>query len=189
MRRFVAVLAAAAVLFVAHGAVALDWKTVSQSKSKIVVFGEPFGLVYLKSQQASSGDYNKAYDHQHWRGKLRRLELRTIRMTSSTGYWNGIYAWETQPSNWDALKDKTIQWGTEHSASNPMGKLDYRYFAMDTDRCFFIKQLFGTSAGGRPNIVLTGYYCQKGDIGSELPARMLALIGYRGEGVPEKPQG
>ena len=68
-----------------------------------------------------------------------------------------------------------------------MGKLDYRYFATDTDSCFFIKQLFGTSADGRPNIILTGYYCQNGNIGSELPARMLALIGYRGEGVPDKP--
>jgi hypothetical protein len=187
MHKIIAGLAATVVLFTAYGAVALEWKNVSREKSKIIAFGDPLGLTYQHSSQADSGNYEKAYDYQYWKGDRRWLKLQTVRWTTSYGSWAMIWDWEDQLANWKFLKDKAAQWGAESSINNPLGKLEYRYFLLDTHYCFFVKQLFGAAPAGRPNIILVGYYCQKGKIKRALPKLMLSMIGYRGEGAPETP--
>jgi hypothetical protein len=167
----------------------INWKGVSKETSRIVFFGDHFSLTFGKATQGDADDYSRNMDYQIWRGDRRYLELVSSNLITIGHYWVEDPAFERQADAWRKLKGKSLRWGANATTVNRLGRARYRRFELDSLHCIYIIQRFGLTEDGQPNILLSGYYCQPEVIGPEFPSKLIGLIGYRGEGVPDAPIG
>ncbi len=185
MSKYIAVLTVFFVLSGPFQALAAGWKVVSEEKSRIILLGEPVELTLNNARQASSADFSRDRDYQFWTGEDRYFELITTRLNEDTQHWPGYQPWESQLVLWKRLRSGTVTWGPDAVAINNLGISKYRRFLFEKSYCIYIMQIFGAgNENGLPNIMLSGYYCQRDVFGTELPNRLISLIGYRGEAEP-----
>ena len=184
MLKYLSALTAWVILLGAYEAVAAEWTEVTKEESRIVIYGGPFALKMQVARQASNRDFTRDMDYQGWTGKQRYLEL-FVSQHHEFGFNPIRYQpWETQAALWERLKGKALVWGGVRKVASKLGKPRYKRLNFENSHCIYFMHIFGAN-----NIYLSGYYCQPEKISPEGPAKLLSLIGYRDEGVPDAPGG
>jgi peptidoglycan hydrolase-like protein with peptidoglycan-binding domain len=154
-------------------------KNIPYGSSKLVFFGQDFGLANKKVTSAQTDDYLQNCDVQFWTGDGKLMNFQTCYLNEDRYFIEAsveerlsrMYAW---------LKSATWSVDKEGQLGLPHGDYRYRAFARGANNCFGFKLLFGNAQRGRADHRLTGFYCDGRAVPDETTIQaILKAIGYK----------